>query len=155
MKSGFFIYLMMLVFFAASVNAEIYRWTDAEGRIHFSNKPLDQGKGEKVDVQVNTFSSSTGSGSASSKFRFDPGLITAPTSSRDVVMYSAAWCGYCKQARSYFKQQKIPFKEYDIETTQKGKRDYKKLGGNGVPLILVGDRRMSGFSVAGFKKLYR
>jgi glutaredoxin len=71
-----------------------------------------------------------------------------------VVMYSTKRCGYCKQARQYFRRNAIPFKEYDVETSQKGKRDYKKMGGTGVPIIMLGQRRMNGFSEAGFSDFY-
>ena len=70
-------------------------------------------------------------------------------------MYSANWCGVCKKARRYFEKQGIDYKEYDVETSARGKSDYKKLGAKGVPVILVGKQRMNGFSVDGFEKLYR
>ena len=70
-------------------------------------------------------------------------------------MYSTTWCGYCKQARNYFQQNNIAFAEYDVEKSDKGKRDYKKMNGRGVPIILVGDKRMNGFSPGAFEKIYR
>jgi glutaredoxin len=152
--------LLMLVLLAGlshAATAEIYKWVDDNGTMHFSSSPPEKGKAEKVNVQVNSFSSyPSKKGSASSRFKFDPGLITKRKgSSKDVVMYSASWCGYCKQARRYFRQKNIAFDEYDVEKSSKGKTDFRKLGGNGVPLILVGNKRMSGFSVAGFEKLYQ
>jgi glutaredoxin len=70
-------------------------------------------------------------------------------------MYSARWCGVCKQARRYFRDHRVPFQEHDIETSDKGRRNFNRLGGRGVPLILVGDRRMRGFSAGRFEQLYR
>ncbi len=75
-------------------------------------------------------------------------------SPKKVVMYSAQWCGVCKKARAYFKQQGIPFSEFDIETSSKGKRDFNRLGGKGVPVILVGKGRMNDFSAGSFQKMY-
>ncbi len=49
----------------------------------------------------------------------------------------------------------IKYKEYDVEKSAKGKSEYRRLGAKGVPVILVGKRRMNGFSVDGFEKLYR
>ena len=70
-------------------------------------------------------------------------------------MYSTAWCGYCKKARQYFTANKIAFSEYDIEKSKAAQRHYQKIGGSGsVPLIIVGKRKMQGFSVARFNKLY-
>ena len=73
----------------------------------------------------------------------------------NVVMYSTAWCGYCRQARRYFKSKGIQYVERDIERSRLAKRAYDRLGGNGVPLIVVGENKMSGFSVRQFDRLYR
>ena len=43
---------------------------------------------------------------------------TASRSAAHVVLYSTAWCGYCKQARAWLSQKKIPFVEKDIEKEQ-------------------------------------
>lgn len=72
-----------------------------------------------------------------------------------VVMYSTDWCGYCKKARDYFRSQNIAFVEYDIEKNPQARRQYDALGAKGVPVILVGDKRMNGFSVSGFQGIYR
>ena len=69
-------------------------------------------------------------------------------------MYGTTWCGYCKKTRSYFGANKIRYKEYDVENSEKGKRDYKKLGAKGIPVMLVGKKRLNGFSEASFKRIY-
>jgi len=74
---------------------------------------------------------------------------------QQVVMYATSWCPYCEQARQYFRQRGIPYVEHDIENDAAARRDYRAFGGRGVPLILVGRRRMNGFSIGGFEKIYR
>lgn len=142
--------LLVITVVVNSAMAEIYRWVDESGKIHFTDSPPEKVKSKTIKLQINSFSSSK-----VSPFKYDPGLISKRKASADVVMYSTEWCGYCKKARKYFNQQKIPFEEYDVEKSEKGKRDYKALNGKGVPLILVGARRMSGFSVDTFEGLYR
>lgn len=61
-------------------------------------------------------------------------------------MLSTTWCGVCKQARAWLSQKGIPFDEYDVERSETGKAEYRRLGGKGVPIILVGNQRMNGFS---------
>ena len=73
----------------------------------------------------------------------------------NVVMYSTSWCGYCRQARRYFKSKDIKYVERNIERSRLAKRAYDRLGGNGVPLIVVGANKMSGFSTRQFDRLYR
>lgn len=71
-----------------------------------------------------------------------------------VVFYSASWCGYCKQAREYMRSKNVPFAEYDVEKTEKGKADLKALHAAGVPVILIGDQKLMGFQPAQFDSAY-
>lgn len=136
---------VLLVLIAAlgvgSVQAEIYRWTDSNGKVHFSDRPARDAVVEKVEVKVNTYEG----------ISFDNSTLEAP---RTVLMYSASWCGVCVRAKQFFENNEIPYKDYDVETSRKGKADFRKLGGQGVPVILVGKRRMNGFSEHGFRRLY-
>ena len=72
-----------------------------------------------------------------------------------VVMYSTQWCPYCRKARAYFERHKITYVEYDIEESAQNLAQYRALNGRGVPLILVGDKRMQGFSVQAFEGLLK
>lgn len=85
----------------------------------------------------------------------EPQLLAQADNSRQVVMYATSWCPYCEQARNYFREQGIPYVEYDIEKNEEARRAYKAFGGRGIPVIFVGKRRMNGFSVAGFNRIYR
>jgi hypothetical protein len=42
----------------------------------------------------------------------------------------------------------VAFAEYDVERDPKGIEEFKRRGGKGVPIILVGDKRMDSFSAA-------
>jgi len=66
-----------------------------------------------------------------------------------VRLYTTTWCGYCKKARAYLRSRNIPFDDIDVETTDRGRREYREIGGNGVPVIFVGERRMDGYDQAG------
>jgi len=64
----------------------------------------------------------------------------------EVVMYATSWCPYCKKARAFFNKHGIAYVEYDVEHDGKAWRENRKLGGGGVPTIVVGDKVVSGFS---------
>ncbi len=134
-------FLCLLLFLSVTASAGIYRWVDENGKTHFGDRPPQTVETENVNLRYNTFSGY--------EVKENEGPAT-----KKVVMYSTEWCGVCKRAKRYFKANNIPFVEYDIEKSRKAAREYKKLGGRGVPLILVGKQRMSGFSEAGFKKIY-
>ncbi len=61
---------------------------------------------------------------------------------------------YAKKARRYFESQHIQYTDFDVEKSEKAKRAFKAMAARGVPVILVGDKRMNGFSVEGFKEIY-
>ncbi len=64
----------------------------------------------------------------------------------DVVMLGAWWCTYCYQAKKYFQKNKISYCEYDMESTERGKQLYQQHGGGAVPILLIGQHRLKGYS---------
>jgi len=61
------------------------------------------------------------------------------------VLYATEWCGYCARTRKFFTERNIPFREYDIEKSSEGHAQYERLGGNGVPVVLIKDKVIHGF----------
>lgn len=139
--------LLLLLVAAAPLSAEVYKWTDESGRVHFSDKPSERHRAQKLDVRVNTYEHV-------SYERVEVAPDIAVDEPGHVTMYATSWCPYCKKARDYFRANDIPYTEYDIENDATAKRRYDRLGATGVPVILVGDKRMNGFSVAGFQRIY-
>jgi glutaredoxin len=72
-----------------------------------------------------------------------------------VVMYSTKSCPYCSQAKAYFARKGIPYEDRDIEDSASAREEYKRLGGNGVPLIMVGAERLEGFSEPRLNQMLR
>ena len=71
-----------------------------------------------------------------------------PDAGTRVIVYGTETCPYCIKTRAYLKERHIAFADLDVSKTEKGKHDFEKLGGKGVPLILIGDRQMNGFNPA-------
>ena len=65
-----------------------------------------------------------------------------------VILYATSWCGYCKKTRAFLESQNIPYHEYDIEKSDKGRQQYQKLRGNGVPLIVANSEIIRGYSTS-------
>ena len=146
-KASCLLIAVLWLFGTTPAAAEIFKWTDENGKVHFGDRPPDEREVEKIEVKINSY--------ASVEVIPFEASVTTRVRQEKVVMYSTVWCGYCKKARRYFKENKIPFQEYDTETSEKGKADYKRLKGTGVPIILVGKKRMNGFSPSGFEGLYQ
>lgn len=131
-------------------SAEIYQWKDKHGNVHFGDRPPASAKTKRVEVKINTYKSVE---EGYSPEWFYKGKKRS--SRQQVVMYSAEWCGVCDKAKSYFKKNQIPFRELDIDKSKEARAGFDKLNGKGVPIILVGKKRMNGFSPARFEKMYR
>lgn len=144
--TSLFLILMMT---STVTQGDLYKWVDKNGKTHYGDSPPDNARLKKITGNVSSFSSVS-----VEPFVFDPKNITERKTSKSVVMYSTSWCGYCKKAARHFRQKKIPFTEYDIEKNEKAAREYKKLKGRGVPLILIGNQRMNGFSAGAFDNIY-
>jgi glutaredoxin len=70
-----------------------------------------------------------------------------------VVLYATSWCGYCDKARVLLSDHGIEFYEYDIESSTEGRKQFKRLGGKGVPLLLINGEVLKGFDSAKILKL--
>lgn len=137
--------VLMLVLFGAALApavlaAGVYKWTDADGRTHFGDRPPEDAAVQEVKIQ--TFDGPAEVETVAPEFVY-----------RSVVIYTTDWCGVCKQAKAHLKSRGVVFTEFDIEKNGLAKAEFKRLNGKGVPLILVGDKRMSGFSAARLDKL--
>lgn len=137
---------IVLCLLSVSAVGEIYRWVDDQGRVHFSDSALEP-DAEQVEVRVQTVETV--------RVEYLPEWSQALVPEKaGVVMYSTSWCGVCRRAERYFQEQGIAYTEKDIETNPAWREEYDQLGGSGVPLIVVGDQRMSGFSSERFQRLY-
>ena len=120
----------------ASMAGAIYQWKDANGGVHIGDQPPDPFRAQQISVRVNTYKGSAVEEQENAPFFASKTEIADPTSR----------CGYCKKAKAWFSSKGVAYTEYDVENSNKGQRDYKELGGHGVPIILVGEQRLNGFS---------
>ncbi len=63
-----------------------------------------------------------------------------------VVLFSTSTCSWCRRAKRYFKEQRVPFKEVNIAASGSRSRDIvRKTGQTGVPVIKIGGSWIVGF----------
>jgi glutaredoxin 3 len=63
-----------------------------------------------------------------------------------VRLFSTPTCSWCRRAKRYFRERRVPFKEVDVERDQEAARDVaRKTGQTGVPVIKIGNRWIVGF----------
>lgn len=134
------------------VHAEVFKWVDAQGNIHYSDKKPENQSIEEIKIKTHTPDLSHLKDNSDYA---EAGVADKPYKKKQkVTMYSASWCGYCKKARAYFQENKILYAEYDIEKNLKAKQRYEQLGGTGVPLLVAKRKQMQGFSVAKLERWY-
>ena len=139
--------LLFLLTFQA--HGEIYKWVDENGNVHYGEELPENVQPLNMKGNLNTLEKQ------SYDFLPAPRPRASAAANNRVVMYSTSWCPYCSKARKYFKSRGIAFTEYDIEKNSSAEKKYKSLGGRGVPLILVGDKQLQGFSAKRFESLYK
>lgn len=134
------IYLILCICLCAgSVQAGVYKWTDAHGRTQYSDTPPSVAKTTQLKLQTYTGPAQVGQ---------------AVGADSGVTIYTTEWCGVCKRAKAFFKQNGVPFREWDVEKTEYGAAKFRQFGGNGVPLITVGAEKMTGFDGTRFMELW-
>lgn len=139
------VFFVLATLLTLDAGAGIYTWKDAQGHTHFGDRPPSGSTPQALDPQINTISGPDAQTPDTSQIQSD----------QTVVIYTAEWCGVCRRAKGYFKDKGISYREYDIEKSPQGRRDYARLKGTGVPIILVGKRRINGFSPARFEAVYQ
>ena len=134
--------------------AQLYKWTDEQGRIHYSDQAPDQDKMKAAVIKIESYS---GPAVVSTLEKSAPAAqANQPVAAKGrVKLLTTSWCGYCRQARAYLTSRGIPFEDLDVEKSAQGKQEYGELKGRGVPIILVGNQRMNGYGQAQLDTMLR
>ena len=63
-----------------------------------------------------------------------------------VLLFSTSTCSWCRRAKRYLKERRVPFKEINIERDANAARDIvRRTGQRGVPVIRINGRWIVGF----------
>ena len=151
---------LLLGLLAGAVHGQqIYRSVDADGKVRFttekppggvqSNPPEIRGQSKPPESGVQSYRGPPNVSPAPAP------RAAAPGSRAEIKMYATDWCPYCKGARRFFAHNGIRYTEFDIEKSAVANAEYRKLGGRGVPVILVGVQRMDGFGEARLSQMLK
>ena len=70
-----------------------------------------------------------------------------------VILYATSWCGYCTKVRDLLAENNIEYFEYDVEASAEGREQFKRLGGRGVPMLLINGEVLKGYNPSQILKL--
>ena len=68
-----------------------------------------------------------------------------PDAKTKVVLYATSTCPFCAKTQEYLKAKNIAYIKLDLDESEQARKQFKQLKGEMVPLILVGNRQISGF----------
>lgn len=66
----------------------------------------------------------------------------------EITIYTQENCIFCTQIKAFFQQKNISYQEKDISKESEHLCEFLALGGNGVPLTIIGDKKYTGFNEA-------
>ena len=144
--------LQVLAFAAACVAAatlpaaaQVFKWTGPDGSVHYGDRPPEDAAKRELKIGVQSFGGPAEVDTWTRVLKRPPAVDTSRPGSAAITMFSTSWCPHCKRAKAYFAQKGVSYREVDIEASDSGRREFEEYGGKGVPLIIVGERRMRGF----------
>jgi hypothetical protein len=125
-----FAFLILAVFAASAISAEMYRWVDDKGVVNYTPypPPANIKKVETKRLGDNTVQTTGGS------YSLQQAAKTFP-----VTLYATDCGDLCNSARAHLKKRGIPFTEKN-PTAASEADEFKKLSGGGmeIPLLIVG-----------------
>jgi glutaredoxin len=153
--------LSLSVLPAAPAAAEIYKWVDAQGGVHFQDHPpagdvADLGVTESSPVRPRELATAPPAAGAAEQAAPGKTLSEAPPAPRKTVsveLYTVSWCPWCRKAREFFRAQGVPFADYDIEkdaaaAARRVDLDPRK----GVPFAVVNGVKIRGYSPEAYSR---
>ena len=146
-------WLVFLICFsvASSFAGTIYRVVDANGKVSYTDQAPTQGKITNT-LHYNDLPSSPVP-NLQSRSSGKPDDNRKPAAQREMsqtVLFSAQWCGYCRQAKAYLSEKNIQYRDYDIDTAEGARLFMEVGGGKGIPFLTQGAKSQRGFSRQGY-----
>jgi glutaredoxin len=141
----------VLLAWPPSAGAQVYKWTDEKGEVHYSNtRPAKTASKVKVldGGRVSSYEASP-AGAGSGLENLQPA-----STSQTVELFTTSWCPYCVKAKSYLRSRGISYQEYDVESDASAAARARGFGwSGGVPFALIGGKPVRGFSESTYDRL--
>jgi glutaredoxin len=133
---------LALLLCAAGAGAQMYKWTDAKGVVHFSDQP-PAGKTGKVETRP----AAGGAGQVAL-----PYVLAEAVRANPVLLYTTSNCNACDDGRALLRQRGIPFAEKTVKSND-DQQQLKQAGSDGqLPLLVVGSHKRIGFEAGAWNE---
>jgi glutaredoxin len=149
--------LLICIALTLTANADaqtVYKSIGPDGKVVYSDSPpVDSKNARKLKFDKLPASPLPAPARASVEQQKRSTSTAVPVTTA-VVLYSAAWCGYCKAAKTWLGTRGIAYREIDIDTDSGRAYFAQAGGGDGIPLLVAGGQRVQGFSPAAYDALF-
>jgi glutaredoxin len=152
MKLSFVLVAALLVVYVGTAAAEIYRYADNKGELHFVDdiskvpkKYRNQLKNPRALKDVSVIDGTPAPRGL--KRGYLPLSQSRSYGSANVELFVTSWCGYCRKMERFLKEKGIQYTAYDIEKDDNAARIHKELGGGGVPVVRIGSDVVHGYNL--------
>lgn len=131
--------------YAVSAGAQMYRWTDAAGRVHFTGTPPPA---SAKDVKLQSTPTGTPPNQSPEPFAVQHARNAFP-----VKFYSMPGCEACDEARKLLNARGVPFSEVSVTVAAQIEELKQAVGSNSVPALIVGRSVQKGFEAGAYHGL--
>jgi glutaredoxin len=123
--------------------AQMYKWTDAHGTVHYTDTPPPAQKASRIKAPA---------AGAADKAPLPYELARAVKAS-PVTLYTTTQsaCAGCDQGRTLLRARGIPYTEKTVDTDEDKEQLRKLAGALDLPLLAVGSRTVAGFQDAAWQ----
>lgn len=140
--------LLIMFFFLlyGTAQADFYKWEDESGDVHITDYPPPAKSGK--NVQIHKYDSSVPEEGATAK--------DDQKKEQDVLLYTKDSCADCDKAREFLKSKKIPFTEYNTDTSKEAAKKRKAIDdSDDVPFAIINKNQVYGFSESIYNRLLK
>ncbi len=161
MKVKEFLLACFVLILASGISlAEIYKWVDDKGVVHFSDSAPQnnlEASGEEAVPSPTAEPQETNPPNVENRNVglppdffdiLDESSEEAPVTAEPTVeIYVTSWCGYCNAAKNFFRSRGIEFSVYDIEKDRDAARRMMALTNvKAVPFVVINGHAIQGYS---------
>lgn len=134
--------LALLVAAGAAAAQTVYKWKDAQGKLHYADTPPPTGaRVLKTAGQPSPDTSAL------------PYELARAVRNHPVTLYttSAAPCDACEQGRVLLRTRGVPYTEKTVDNGDDQAMQRRLTGKDALPLLVVGQRQVAGYQAAGWQ----
>ena len=144
--------VLLITLIAGSALAEVYRYTDRSGELHFVDdiakvpkKYRKQLENPKPMAEISVMDAAP----VSKRNSLQAEVVQSqakPAVSSSVEVFVTSSCGYCRKMLRFLNEKGIPYTAHDIEKDSGAARAFRELGGRGVPVVRIGSNVVHGYN---------